>query len=257
LSSRPGSRVLLPPHHPGADRAAVCRGVVCDPLDGTTVNVLGTSGRKRACHLQELILENGPRPVDLPLQVGDFARASASSGRVASSCPGMVVASDGSRACLRLRAGGTDRSLPCEDHCSGSCRDFWFPLSEVHRDEAADLVRPGAAVRLRDRDAQAPLLPAKAWRRDAAGLPPVGVVYAVHADATAVVDFLGAFGCRCGVELLEAVEHPTTVDHSVLKVLSECLSWCEVSAQQADEREAALLRRLAPQGPARPRTGPS
>jgi len=70
------------------------------------------------------------------------------------------------------------------------------------------------------------------------------VVYATHADGTAVIDFLGCFGCRLSVDALEVTSHPTTVDHAVLRLLSECFSWHEVASQHCEEREEAALRRL-------------
>lgn len=219
LLSRPGSRVAWV-----EDDGARAVGVVCDSLDEVTVNVLAADGRKHPRCLQHLDLNEYAHEVGEPLEVGDLvlrrAEEGPGCGRV-----GMVIQATEDSLIARFREDE-------EDVC-------FSPLeaeAALRRVDEANLVRPLSAVRFRP-GVEVPLR--------APEQSEVGIAYAVHADGTVVVDFMGNMGCRCGMEMLEVVPHCSTMDHAVLSLLSECLSWHEVSAERREEeREESLLQML-------------
>jgi len=100
---------------------------------------------------------------------------------------------------------------------AGGFQDVMFAaskLSDLELDKESDRIRPGVAVRL---------------RMPCAGLKgATGVVFALHGNATAVVDFLGSWGHRCAASDLEIVEDPPRVEVEIIKMLSECLTWSEL-----------------------------
>lgn len=129
----------------------------------------------------------------------------------------MILSLGAGSACVRLSSAAAAGSVWTAN------LDVELPLVSLRLDPDADRVRPGAAVRLRE-----------ASRPDL-GLAPeldvgIGVVFALHADGSAVADFWGALGLRCTADVLEVVDRPTTAEHAVLRLLSECLAWAEISA---------------------------
>mmetsp|Transcript_92083 Transcript_92083/g.204402 ORF Transcript_92083/g.204402 Transcript_92083/m.204402 type:complete len:734 (+) Transcript_92083:42-2243(+) len=235
LLTRPGTRVTFREHDSGHRQ----RGVVCDCVDGISVNVLGVDGKKRTRNLQDLEIDSAPRPADLPLEAGDFVQVSGPLGlrslednAVPANNVGMVIRSSSSSVSIRFKC---DRAQDSDDD-DGEHVDLSFdiPSVRVQRQADADRVRPGAAVRFRTSDQVATVR----------GQGQIGIVYATHGDGTAIVDFLGNVGCRCNAALLEVLDHPATVDHAVLRMLSECLSWHEISTQRGEEREEEGLLRF-------------
>jgi len=222
LLSRPGTRVAWV-----AEDGLHAYGVVCGPLDDIMVSVLGSDGRKLARNLRFMSLDEHGRDPCEPLEVGDLVRLGGGAG---SERVGMVVRATEDGLCVRFH----EESGEGETH-----RDVTLEPAEAEaallRDGEADRVRPGSGVRLRSG-----ALPAQRVEGQSA----VGLVYAVHADGTAIVDFAGNMGCRCGVEWLEVVDHPPATDHSLLRMLSECLSWHEISLQRWEERRDEILMRL-------------
>uniref|UniRef100_A0A7S4V937 WWE domain-containing protein n=1 Tax=Alexandrium monilatum TaxID=311494 RepID=A0A7S4V937_9DINO len=233
LMSRPGSLVAWV-----EDDGSRVVGVVCDSVDEVTVNVLGPDGRKRPRCLLHLDLNEYDRESSEPLEVGDLVRRCGDGPgheRV-----GMVIQATEESLTVRFRedaAGGDPGSVRLG---SERCEDLCFTPEEaeerLRRLDQASFVRPLSSVRFR---------PGLEGVPRAEDQSEVGVAYAVHADGTVVVDFLGNMGCRCGMELLEVVDLPQTMDHSLLCLLSELLSWHEVSAQHwEEERDDALLQML-------------
>mmetsp|Transcript_90991 Transcript_90991/g.253288 ORF Transcript_90991/g.253288 Transcript_90991/m.253288 type:complete len:522 (+) Transcript_90991:106-1671(+) len=239
--TRPGTRVKWCEEHcdrgGGHASSATRRGVVCDSVDGVTVHILGADGTKQVRDLRGLVLDMEPRAEDFPLEAGDMVQVHSDAGlgvlrryRLHAESIGMVVRNEGGSVSVRFRDPHAD--LDDEGHLDLS---FEVHEADIRRDEAVDHVRPGASVRVTmEPPGVAPL-----------GAPAaVGIVYALHGDGIAIVDFLGNMGYRCSAACLEVVEAPTTAEHAVLRLISECLSWCEVSAQHSEDREEEWLLRL-------------
>ncbi|CAL1166331.1 unnamed protein product [Cladocopium goreaui] len=77
-----------------------------------------------------------------------------------------------------------------------------------------DRIRPGVAVRLR---------PSTGRRKNE-----IGVVFSLHGNGMAVVDFLGNWGYECPTFDLEVVEDPCAMEVEIISTLSECLTWEEL-----------------------------
>eukprot|EP00435_Cladocopium_sp_Y103_P067584 s62_g30.t1 len=86
-------------------------------------------------------------------------------------------------------------------------------MEQLERDEALDRIRPGVAVRLR---------PSAAGRRK----HETGVVFSLHGNGMAVVDFLGNWGYECPTFDLEV--DPCAMEVEIISALSECLTWEEL-----------------------------
>eukprot|EP00406_Dinophysis_acuminata_P040708 CAMPEP_0179377994 /NCGR_PEP_ID=MMETSP0797-20121207/89108_1 /TAXON_ID=47934 /ORGANISM="Dinophysis acuminata, Strain DAEP01" /LENGTH=711 /DNA_ID=CAMNT_0021094055 /DNA_START=96 /DNA_END=2228 /DNA_ORIENTATION=+ len=245
LLARPGTRAEWYDDATGSRQ----RGVVCGFPDAAAVRLLGPDGGTHVCQLEDLRLEHGTRPAHAPPEAGDLVQVADEAGRarlqqhaVSSCSTGVVVSRDCSNICIRFRDEAS-RAADDDGHV-----DISFEASElrVQRDERANKVRPGAAVCFRD-----PLNPLVAQ-----GQSRVGIVHANCGDGMSIVDFLGNIGCRCDAALLDVLDHPRTLDHDVLRALSEFLSWQEHSVQRREEQEEDRIVRsmsrlpsmLAPRG---------
>lgn len=237
LLCRPGTRVVWEEEEEkqdGLEGGGIKRvwhhGVVCDSVDEATVNVLGANGKKRAYGLKQLWFDDRPRSSDLPLEVGDLARVDSALMHTqgVEDCVGMVVRSQAPGMRVRFKKGPPDHA----DHVDiDVVHEVSSTVKTVERDEVADGVRPGTAVRFRSATSVPPAL----------GPDSIGVVYATHGDGTSVVDFVSAFGLHINASLLEPVDHPHGVDHEMLLMFSEIFGWHEVCAQLAEEREHEAL----------------
>mmetsp|Transcript_13288 Transcript_13288/g.42877 ORF Transcript_13288/g.42877 Transcript_13288/m.42877 type:complete len:542 (-) Transcript_13288:25-1650(-) len=258
LEARDGAASPLRPPCRRYARGVVC-GLAAEGLPaGLHVEVLGPDGTKATRCIGELVLDDGrhrsrPRGTLSGWRVGDRVvlgrSCSQESGEVADgelaviseipisagSRAGMVVRRTAAGLCVRLPApvqrlprAAADSDTACGElgqHLSvGSC-DVEVPHGSVVLEEAADGIRPGVAVRLRQDSAA---LTCGFGGEQAA----VGTVYAVHADGSAVVDFLGCMGVRLDLAMLEVVDlAPCTVEYSILCLLSESFGWQEACAR--------------------------
>ncbi|CAE7385651.1 unnamed protein product [Symbiodinium necroappetens] len=228
LLARPGSKVWY------LDGGIPKAGVVCGPpLDPRSRNNSEGPGLQRSessgvqMHSVDVLRADGrcfPVPIaslqsrlsaDPGLSVGDLVRAQPSQEADCTSRPlGTVLQVEDSSG----RASSVCVRFPDE---AGGFQDVMFAaskLSELELDKESDLIRPGVAVRL---------------RMPRAGLKgATGVVFALHGNATAVVDFLGSWGHRCAASELEVVEDPPRVEVEIIKTLSECLTWTELLAAE-------------------------
>lgn len=226
-ASRPGARVSWQ-----SSDGSTQSGVVCGPVAGAAAVgaspalwVLKADGTRCVLAVQELAPQAPVSPGARGREAwrpraGDLVRGlPGGHGPWPMETAGMVMCGDGDsvwvRFCLEPNGDAGD---------GDGQQDFKIPSAQVELDEAADRVRPGATVRFRD--------PSKAPSMQ--GQFELGLVYATHGNGMAVVDFFGNMGCRCSASALEVVESPCTTDHAVLRLLSECLSWQELSAQHSD-----------------------
>ncbi|OLQ10369.1 hypothetical protein AK812_SmicGene5947 [Symbiodinium microadriaticum] len=220
LCCRPGTRVWW------QEGLEVTRAVVAGPSEthATATTLLTSSGLHRTVDLKDvsMALATGSRT----LEVGDVLRLSASQGSMEKL--GMVVQSTPTDACIRFRtlAAGKD-NIP-------SCEDAIFPQSELKKELAAgrlsvqSVSRPGAAVRRRGE---------------------VGVLFSLHADCSAVVDFMGQLGWEGPVEELTPLDADELAQEpglQLLDCLSELLSLPEVLRRLSNAtRDAAGIHRVA------------
>eukprot|EP00439_Symbiodinium_sp_Y106_P053282 s2144_g7.t1 len=231
LLARPGSKVWY------LDGGIPKAGVVCGPPLDPNVDLRGSQNNPgpggpgpgsagESCgqqmHTTDVLRADGRCfPVPLAslqsrsstpgLSVGDLVRAKTSQEADCTSRPlGTVLQVEDSSG----RASSVCVRFPDE---AGGFQDVMFAaskLSDLELDKESDRIRPGVAVRL---------------RMPCAGLKgATGVVFALHGNATAVVDFLGSWGHRCAASDLEIVEDPPRVEVEIIKMLSECLTWSEL-----------------------------
>lgn len=234
LLARPGSKVLHP-HEGRSLKGVVCgtslprasdeHAAVCSDAGDVhesrhCVDVLRADGRCSRMPLAWLELrESGVE--GQPFSVGDVVRAreNDSFGAVDDGPPPgtlgtiLQVSEDLSSECDSIFVRFPDGMQ--------SFRDVAYTEAQANEglevDEAVDRIRPGVAVRLRPCAASC-------------GTPSreIGVVFALHGDATAVVDFLSNWGHHCSASDLEVVEDPPSMEVELISALSECLTWNEM-----------------------------
>ncbi|CAE8722159.1 unnamed protein product, partial [Polarella glacialis] len=244
--ARPGSRVCWSEEEGGDSQGVVCSSDSTATL-GPEALLFGMDGRQRRLPLQRL-REKVPKesregqPFDIGVLVQLCCYPSVSEGGSTGGCyQGVALGSIG----MVVRVVG-ESSLVVrfpDDREEQSVVDLAFDSSLASRClvEAANQVRPGAAVRLRVSGSQLPV----------AEEPDIGIVFALHGDAMAVVDFFGNWGCRCSVAELEVVEDPPAAEFAALRLVSECLAWHETAVghwERRHEELASILRRVSPMG---------
>lgn len=166
--------------------------MVCGPAESSSdelsVELLGPDGCRCVAPLASL----EPRGACAlgALAVGDLVRASESDGFGAdgpvAGTPGLVLQTDGDEAVV-VR-------FPALEGFKDVVYTPRQAEEQLMRDEELNGIQPGRPVRLRGQ---------------AQGPQEVGVVYALHGDATAVVDFLHSWGHHCSVLELELAEERT------------------------------------------------
>eukprot|EP00931_Biecheleriopsis_adriatica_P062117 TRINITY_DN373_c0_g1_i2.p1 TRINITY_DN373_c0_g1~~TRINITY_DN373_c0_g1_i2.p1 ORF type:complete len:499 (-),score=120.47 TRINITY_DN373_c0_g1_i2:79-1575(-) len=216
LLARPGSKVQWADAE-GEKEGVVCGGTWAEPLAAADsmpgdIDVLVSSGCCQQVPLSRLRLRDSQRSCHPhSFRVGDLVRARSNDADRASqerdAAPGalgMVVRAD--EAVDATETSGRNTIVRFA-HAAQGFVDVAFGCREEQLclDEAADIVRPGTAVRLK-------------------GLPSVGVVFALHGDATAIVDFLDSWGLPCNAADLEVVDNPPAVEVELIHVLAECLT---------------------------------
>ncbi|CAE8587015.1 unnamed protein product, partial [Polarella glacialis] len=226
LLARPGTKVCWLEKEIGGLR----RGVVCGASAriAAAVEVLNADGRKQTLRLQDLRPAAG---LNNNANNNSNSNCNSDNNSISNSWVAAGVPGVGALVLCRGQDPQSHRVGMCAGvgiRLQGCTGDLHLSSAElaalsIATPRAWDALRPGAAVRLVGN--------ADEQRSD------VGVVYSIHADGSAVVDFWSRLGHHCSIADLEVLpECPSTLDHQALCILSELLAWTEVSAQLREEQ---------------------
>jgi len=220
LLARPGTKVFFP-HEGGRSEGVVSVGSIA-PLEGDGLNVSVLRADGKCCWMPLASLE--PRDAgsqDHPFSVGNVVQACEHDSFAGVDGPPAGTYGIVMRVCEDLSSKMDSISVRFPDAKSNAgFRDVCYTDAQAKEqlqvDEEVDRIRPGVAVRLRSS------VNGQGRKHE------TGVVFSLHGNGIAVVDFLGNWGFECPTFDLEMVEDPFAMEVEIISTLSECLTWEEL-----------------------------